>query len=141
MKGEDHYSNIPSTVVPTLLRIKDLLIFVFIQGVLTDNFSHEYLMSDEFRDSGLLHKHYHWMGNMLMRISTYIIGFCFMDCGPLASGLAYSGKDDDGKPLFEKARNVKIQGLIFTSQVKYFLACWNISTHEWLKNYVFMRML
>jgi lysophospholipid acyltransferase len=32
-------------------------------------------------------------------------------------------------------------GLFWTMKIKYFLSCWNISVHEWLKNYVFMRML
>lgn len=72
-------------------------------------------------------------------MSTYIIGFCFMDCGPIASGLAYNG--DEGSPEHTAVKNVVIKGLIWTTRIKYFLQCWNISVHEWLKNYIFMRML
>ena len=82
------------------------------------------------------------MGNFWLRVSTYIVGFCFMDMGPLASGLAYNGIDEQTKELkFNKVTNVNIKGLILTDKVKNFLASWNISVHEWLKNYVFMRKL
>ena len=30
------------------------------------------------------------------KIFTYIIGFMFMDSGPIACGFAYNGKDKDG---------------------------------------------
>lgn len=80
------------------------------------------------------------LGVMLLRLSTYIIGFCLMDCGPIASGLAYSG-DKDGVAQFDRIKSVKVKGLIIVNKVKNFLACWNISVHEWLKYYVFMRML
>lgn len=72
-------------------------------------------------------------------MSTYIIGFCFMDCGPIASGLAYNG--DEANPEHTAVKNVVLKGLIWTTKIKYFLQCWNISVHEWLKNYIFMRML
>lgn len=81
----------------------------------------------------------HMWGTMGLKMSTYIIGFCLMDCGPIASGLAFNGDVMD--PKHDRVKNVIITGLVFTSKVKYFLSCWNISTHEWLKNYVFMRML
>jgi len=67
------------------------------------------------------------MGNMGLKCSTYIIGFCFMDCGPLACGFAYSGPDKDGKPTFDQVKNVNIKGLFWTYEVKHFLASWNCS--------------
>lgn len=81
------------------------------------------------------------MGVMLLRMNTYIIGFCFMDCTMLASGLAFNGRDEKGNERHDRVKSVVINGLIFTHKVKNFLQCWNISTHEWLKNYVFLRML
>lgn len=51
---------------------------------------------------------------------TYIIGFCLMDCGPRASGLAYNG-EKDGVASFDRIRNVDVKGLVFTNKVKNFL--------------------
>jgi hypothetical protein len=100
------------------------------------------MLTDEFANLSFFQKHVIIFGNYWYRLSTYIVGFCFMDTGPLASGLAFSGYDEKtGKPMFNKARNVGIRGLLFTDKVKNWLACWNTSVHEWLKNYVFMRCL
>lgn len=81
------------------------------------------------------------MGTFCLRMNTYIIGFCLMDCGAIASGLAFNGYDSQGVALHDRVKSVVISGLIFTYRVKDFLACWNISVHEWLKYYVFLRML
>ena len=64
-----------------------------------------------------------------------------MDCGAIASGLAFNGYDSKGVALHDRVKSVVISGLIFTYRVKDFLACWNISVYEWLKYYVFLRML
>jgi len=98
------------------------------------------MLTPEFSQFNMAWKYIYFVGNMWLRMATYIIGFCFMDCGILASGLAYSGCVD-GQHQFDAVRNVKIKGLFLTNKVKYFLSSWNISVHEWLKNYVFMRML
>lgn len=63
-----------------------------------------------------------------------------MDCGPIASGLAYNGIVDES-PKFDRVTSVKLRVIWFTDKVKTFLSGWNISVHDWLKNYVFMRML
>lgn len=73
------------------------------------------------------------MGVMFLKMNTYIIGFCLMDCGPIASGLAFNGYDSNGVAKHDRVKSVIIYGLIFTCRVKDFLSCWNISVHEWLK--------
>jgi len=140
MKSQSHYAKIPSTVVPTLMRVKDLALFIGVQSVLAAHFKHSFMLTDEFAQFNIGWKMIYFLGNMWLRMATYVIGFCFMDCGILASGLAYSGAKD-GEDHFDAVRNVNIKVLVFTNKVKYFLSCWNISVHEWLKNYVFMRML
>lgn len=96
-------------------------------------------MTAEFAALSLSMKAVHCMGTMLLRMDTYIIGFCLMDCGPIASGLAFNGSLEE--PKHDRIKNVLVKGLVFTDAPKKFVACWNISVHEWLKNYVFMRML
>lgn len=63
-----------------------------------------------------------------------------MDCGPLASGFAFSGLDEKGNAKFEIARNLSFDGL-FQPRIKYFSSAWNMSVADWLRNYVFMRSL
>lgn len=63
----------------------------------------------------------HMMGAMLLRMNTYVIGFCFMDCGPIASGLAFNGYDEKGVAKYDRVKSVVIKGLIFTYRVKDFL--------------------
>lgn len=94
MKREGDYANIPSTVMPTLCRVRDTIIFIFIQTWLSSQFKLSFMTTKEYFDQSLFQKHVSFMGNMLCRISTYIVGFCFMDAGVLASGLAYNGFDE-----------------------------------------------
>lgn len=71
-----------------------------------------------------------------MTMMTYCIGFCFMECGMIASGISYNGNNQHNR-----IKSVSIWGLLTSTQVKGFLAVWNISVHEWLKYYVYVRML
>ena len=74
-------------------------------------------------------------------MQTYIIGFLFMECGPIACGLGFNGYDKDGNPKFDRVQNVILWNMEFTSTVKDFFASWNMTTQKWLKYYIFIRML
>lgn len=43
--------------------------------------------------------------------------------------------------MHDKIKSVNIKGLIVSSSVKGFMSSWNISVHEWLKHYVYIRLL
>lgn len=86
-------------------------------------------------------KLYTMIGNLFVMMCTYLIGFCFMECGPIASGLSFNGYDSDGNAKHDRVRSVNLYGLATSSTVKDFLASWNISVHEWLKYYVYLRQL
>lgn len=81
------------------------------------------------------------VGTLLLTMSTYVIGFCFMECGPIASGLSFNGVDSKGNAQHDRIKSVLIYGLMTSYRVKDFLASWNISVHEWLKYYVYLRLL
>ena len=97
MQGKDIYRNIPSTIAPTLKRFSHTVVFIVINAILSANFQHEFYLTDVYRDMAILPKIVYTLGVMLKKMSTYIIGFTLMDCGPIASGLAYNG-DKDGVP-------------------------------------------
>ena len=71
----------------------------------------------------------------------YLIGFCFMECGSIACGLGFNGYTESGAPRHDRIRSCDLWGLATSYQVKDFLASWNISVHEWLKYYVYLRQL
>ena len=72
-------------------------------------------------------------------MSTYQCGFCLMEVGGIASGLSYMG--EDAKDKFGLIRCIGCYALEVSAKAKDFLANWNISTHLWLKNYVYLRMM
>ena len=59
-------------------------------------------MSFAFKDSSAAVKMTHMLGVFFRRMITYCIGFCLMDCGPLASGIAYNGKNEIGVSRFDR---------------------------------------
>ena len=69
----------------------------------------------------------------------YMIGWCLMEVGPIASGLGFNGYDEKGKAKFDRVKSCNIYKLETSYKVKDFLANWNISVHHWLKHYVFLR--
>lgn len=81
------------------------------------------------------------IGTLFQMMSTYVVGFCFMECGPIASGFSYNGTDKQGNVKHDRVKSVIIKGLLTSNKVKDFLASWNISVHEWLKYYVYLRLL
>lgn len=73
-----------------------------------------------------------------LTMSTYIVGFCLMDTAMIASGIAYNGSKE-GIECHDRIRSVEVYKLETSTRVKDFLANWNISVHEWLKYYVYLR--
>jgi hypothetical protein len=61
-----------------------------------------------------------------------------MDTAMIASGIAYNGSKE-GIEVHDRIRSVEVYKLETSTRVKDFLANWNISVHEWLKYYVYLR--
>lgn len=74
-------------------------------------------------------------------MSTYSAGWCFMELGSIASGLAYNGIDANGNHKFDGVQCIGIIKLETSLDVKEFLANWNMSYQKWLKYYVYLRIL
>ena len=75
-------------------------------------------------------------------IQTYLVGWCLMECGPIAAGLSFNGYDKEtGEAKHDRVQSVVIWKLETSYRIKDFLANWNISAHMWLKYYIFLRML
>lgn len=50
----------------------------------------------------LLRKWVFMIGVLFQMMSTYVIGFCFMECGSLASGFSFNGYDKEGNEKHDK---------------------------------------
>ena len=75
-------------------------------------------------------------------MQTYCVGWCLMECGPIAAGLSFNGYDKEtGEAKHDRVQSVVIWKLETSCRIKDFLANWNISAHMWLKYYIFLRML
>ena len=75
-------------------------------------------------------------------MQTFTVGRCLMECGPIAAGLSFNGYDkESGEARHDRVQSAIIWNLETSYRIKDFLTSWNISVHEWLKNYIFLRML
>ncbi len=45
------------------------------------------------------------------------------------------------RPKFNRVENIRIYDVEFSYKIQDFFNAWNISVHNWLKHYVFMRMI
>ena len=60
-------------------------------------------------------------------MQTYIVGWCLMECGPIAAGLGFNGYDKEtGKAKHDRVQSCVIWKLETSNRVKDFLASWNI---------------
>ena len=95
---EGHYKDVQSahTLIPGLKSLGTVLLLIIFGAVLADvfEFNLNTTITDTFmNDFTLQYKIIFLIGVMLREHAVIMIGFCFMDSGPLVSGLSYNGKD------------------------------------------------
>jgi hypothetical protein len=95
--------------------------------VLSQFFDEKFFKTQEFRDLSPLFKIYTMIGSLFLTMSTYVIGFCFMETGCHASGISFNGYDDNQNPRFDRIKSVSIVGLMTSYRVGDFLKAWNSS--------------
>ena len=142
IKLEGDFKSIPSTLRPAFRRYMDAWLCVAVGTLFDHFFPNAFMLSDEFASHSLVWKiAYSWgtLKNMMYR--TYMVGWCLMEVGSLASGLSFNGLDDKGDPKWDRVKSCNIYKLETSWQVKDFLANWNMSAHNWLKYYVYLRQL
>ena len=91
------FAKIPSTWRVALRRYFDAWVVVAVGAVLNFYFPNQFMMTDEFKAHSLLWKIFYSLGGLkACMYRTYVVGWCLMEVGPLASGLSYNGLDDKG---------------------------------------------
>jgi lysophospholipid acyltransferase len=137
----NHYSSIPTTIVPTLIRFATAIFFIVVNSLLGDTFYPEYLLTDDYAQKHFVYKYAYALCTLKLKIFTYYTAFCLMHTATIASGLAFNGYDENKKAKFNKVETVRIWDIEFSYHVKDFFDAWNISVHKWLKYYVFLRIV
>lgn len=65
--------------------------------VLNIYFDEKFYLTEEFKSWPFLRKLSFMVPCLFQIMSTYVIGFTFMECGPVASGFSYNGLDKETK--------------------------------------------
>ena len=143
IRQEGDFKKIPSTLKPGLTRFLHAWMMVAIGALLAQVVDEHFLVSEEFlNEYSLLAKIGYMYLVLKMMMSTYLVGWCLMEAGPIASGLGYNGVDSQtGEPRFDRVQSVNLVKIEVSTSVKSYLGNWNISVHNWLKNYIYLRML
>ena len=85
----------------------------------------------------------------------YFTAFCFLDSSNHACGISFNGyeqpkepsikavapKKEMGEPRFDRVVNIKLWKFLTGSEVREIINSWNVSIHNWLKYYVYVRQL
>jgi hypothetical protein len=84
---------------------------------------------------------YVWLAMSFSR-ARYYLGWKLAECGCVASGIAFSGRDaaGGGRPLWLNARNVDILKVEFGGSVHSTMTYWNMGVAHWLRFYVYTRL-
>jgi len=114
--------------------------FIVYCQILSIWFDTKMYLTQDFKDLGPLMKMWYLFWGLHLMMTTYITGFYLMDAGPVAAGFAYN-EVKDGKVCHDRIKSIDAWKLFTAMKVKDFLANWNISVHEWLKHYVYLRQL
>jgi D-alanyl-lipoteichoic acid acyltransferase DltB (MBOAT superfamily) len=91
------FANIPSTWRVAVKRYFEAWACVAVGAIFAYYFPVKFMMTDEFRDHSIPWKIWFSYGQLKgFMYRTYMVGWCLMEVGPLASGLCYNGKDEHG---------------------------------------------
>ena len=95
LKG--NWQNVPSTTMPAVRRYLDAWLCVVAGSIFDHYFPKDYLLTSEFASLSLFWKILYSYGTLKnMMYKTYMVGWCLMEVGPIASGLSFNGLDEQG---------------------------------------------
>lgn len=143
MAREGDFKDVPSTLVPGLKRFAHAWGCVATGAILASQVDEKFMLTPEFlNDFSIPQKLFYQYLVVKLVMQTYLVGWCLMECGPIAAGLSFNGYDKEtGEAKHDRVRSCDIWKLETSFRIKDFLANWNISAHMWLKYYIFLRML
>jgi D-alanyl-lipoteichoic acid acyltransferase DltB (MBOAT superfamily) len=102
MRSQDQYANIPQTYTATLKRVLNIFALIAFSIFWGQYFDEKFYMTKEFEQMPFTTKFGFMIAVIFNIMSIYVIGFCFMETGIIASGLSYNGTDEHGNAKHDK---------------------------------------
>lgn len=138
----DEYANIPSTVMPSLTRFLQGIVYIAIYNAAKPFIAPEMIIDENNLYSFKQKIMFYLLSNT--HHFKYIAGFAIAESSIIASGFAYSGEakngDDKNHDIWERGRAISIIDLHLVYDPEDFFRFWNISIHKYLKRYVYFRI-
>lgn len=135
IKRKSVFSNIPSPIVPSLVRLFEGLTLIAIYLLTSSYFDAFHCTTDEFAAQSLLYKSMYMIGLYVKVEGKYFGGWKLSEAALIATGLSYSGKD------WDRCKSIKCWPMWSSSTLKPMVDNWNISVTIWLRKYVYIRVI
>nr|XP_054768730.1 lysophospholipid acyltransferase 5-like [Lytechinus pictus] len=131
----------PSDTLQPALRIFTIgMIYFIIEILLVPSFPATYLLTEEFAQSSFLYKLFYICLFGRFTINKYVTFWLISEGVCILSGIAYSGKDKEGKAKWTACSGIKPLAFETALSVRDMVATFNISTNTWLARYVYKRL-
>jgi len=115
-------------------------IFLVIFVVLSQLVPVKFMLTKEWDDMDFVHRYgYMWLSTGLTRTPYYFAWAC-SEAACIMSGIAYSGKNDDGEAQFDNAEAVHILNFELAQNFREASESWNIRTDQWLKHCIIFNL-
>mmetsp|Transcript_3030 Transcript_3030/g.2515 ORF Transcript_3030/g.2515 Transcript_3030/m.2515 type:complete len:471 (-) Transcript_3030:28-1440(-) len=141
MELKGRYEEIPDPKKPGISRFSQAVGYIVLLFILGTWFDLDNLLADNFVTFPWYKKIIHQHGTIVVTRITYYLVWCFVDSGMILSGLAYNETNSQGVEIFNKYQNVKVLEVEFGYYVKKAVYNWNITIQDWMKKYVYLRIV
>lgn len=132
---------IPSTVMPTIWVFCKVLAVTPLAVLYMTHMDVAFLLTDRWLAMSLLEKLFWlWICSCCIRYK-YYLGWFLAELSCAACGLSYNGRDKAGAIRWDRMTNVFPLGIEAGQNTHLVLSSWNVCTHHWLKNYVYLRLV
>jgi hypothetical protein len=135
IKRKSVYAQLPSPVLPSLVRLVQGLLLISVFMLTSSYFDHMYFTTHQAASQSLLYKSIYMLGLYVGVEGKYFGGWKLSEAGAIASGLGYSGKD------WDQCLSIKVWPMWSSGDLKSIVDRWNISVTMWLRKYVYFRVL
>lgn len=94
MAREGDFKDVPSTLKPGLMRFFNAWMCVVSGAILASFVDEKFMLTEDFLNNySFFEKLFYQFFVLKLAMQTYLVGWCLMECGPIASGLSFNGYD------------------------------------------------
>ncbi|XP_078696141.1 lysophospholipid acyltransferase 5-like [Branchiostoma floridae x Branchiostoma belcheri] len=130
----------PACVVPALKRMALGLGYTVVFAILNGYYYDDYMTEPAFFESSWLQKY------IFVLIWGKVMLYKYVGCWLLAEGscilssLTYNGRDEQGNPLWDSCKNIKLSKFEMVMSFQDVIDSFNINTNKWAAHYVYKRL-